>query len=630
MKSTMVSSLSTDSSSDAMNELYTSIINHHYHHQCAMEALEKSKSILKQHPKLLKTNVGLFQDIIPHSTGKKRRKEMSTLIQKQYLNYLENMEEMLLSSNSTVTTCTTSTTSTNNHSDSQHSRNTYKSSPIHWTATIGNEPLLTLFLQHSTKTPTKIDSNGSLALHHSSQQGHTSITTTLLQAHPQGSSQTNHYGSLPLHYACQRMNNIPIVQLLLKAYPSGVGIQNEEGNVPLHIAAECGDLDLCALLVESKYLNQISHDDDDDVTVQGGGEEKSKKSKRNKSKDKSKSNTRSKSKDRSSSSKTKNKTKETNTDIYIPNNGISTQNQISYLPLHESISKQNLSCTRYLLEQMSYTQVFTPFAIMDEYLHGNDEEESRDPMDVKKQNNSLPLWKQQGINTTWKYILSKYGEGKIPFLFSSCQEYPILQHAIGVIPLTHFSFLLNSVESTNVMTKDEEGQSVLLVWIYKAAEDQGVYWDEYYNPMLGMILNKMKEGSKKIGGSDSIDGNSIDCSIDENSCCTSIDGKEEKSQLSDETDAKQTKSKQRNASKTLDTVPTKSIPPQELVDRNGRHFAHIATDMGIPYEGIKLILAENTDALFAYDDENGLLPFSLGSKIFNCGFDGFLGKNTCL
>ena len=166
------------------------------------------------------------------------------------------------------------------------------------------------------------------------------------------------------------------------------------------------------------------------------------------------------------------------------------------------------------------------------------------------------------------------------------------------------------------MTKDEEGKSVLLVWIYKAAEDQGVYWEEYYKPMLGMILNKMKEGPKKIGGSDIIDGTSIDGSMDEDSCSTSVVEKEEES-------------KQPTSSEASGTVPTKSIPPQELVDQNGRHFAHIATDMGIPYEGIKLILAENTDALFAYDDENGLLPFSLGSKIFNCGFTGFSGKNTC-
>lgn len=168
---------------------------------------------------------------------------------------------------------------------------------------------------------------------------------------------------------------------------------------------------------------------------------------------------------------------------------------------------------------------------------------------------SIPkeLWNRR--NTAWSTIFDRCGKERTIDIFMEAQQYPLRLHdAIGVVPIQEIDFILQSIPSVDLRLCDNDGRNVLLTTIYRALEEHNrQYWDVYYRKLIDIIIKALQKQFEK---------------------------------------------------KEVSTM---------MIDGSGRRILHIASENGLPCEGIQALMKADANASYMPDAKSLLLPFMIAA-----------------
>ena len=174
-----------------------------------------------------------------------------------------------------------------------------------------------------------------------------------------------------------------------------------------------------------------------------------------------------------------------------------------------------------------------------------------------------PLWKTsycpwgELTQNTFHGNLHALTAEDLAFIFQNVRNYPLLHEAIGAVPVEDFIYMTIDL-GANITLLDSHGRSPLLVLLQKASQHLE-QWDEYYKHIFETIIWTLEDVAIVATNDANISSYLVDLN-------------------------------------------------------NGSHFLHIATGLGLPWDGcINVILNENIKILSTPDINNGLLPFMCGS-----------------
>merc|ERR1712038_330990 len=124
--------------------------------------------------------------------------------------------------------------------------------------------------------------------------------------------------------------------------------------------------------------------------------------------------------------------------------------------------------------------------------------------------------------------------------------------------------------------RDANGKTALSMTIQKASKDNVHHcWDEYYKPVMKLIIHRIKAKTKRSR------------SMDDTYHYTHLPS--------------------------TASMWCSDVVYPEMMDSDGRHALHVAICLGIPWDGIKLILDVDIRSLSLEDKDSGLLPFMMAA-----------------
>ena len=489
--------------------------------------------------------------------------------------------------------------------------------PIHIAAGNGYLEITKLLSEaHPEGVSTADHSGRDLPVHFAACNGpHTDVVNLLIHRYPDGARvKTQHDSSLPIHYAASE-GHVETVRLLLDFYPEGASIGDEENYFPIHLAAMKGRVDVLKVLIEkipnafkstsdgelplhvaaqsgkleaTKFLYELYRDgafaknSDDNLPIHCAAE--------NWRGDES--------------------LEVIKFFVYEMTQLIQSAGRDGKLPIHMAAEKGSLEITKFLLHKYPdgiFTKdsngnlpihcaafggmLETTKLLFDLFSFGlqykNDDGESplylampryrwstfysevavfiiekninassfghKDAGGLFDQqddddNNPLPLWERK--YSPWAKL--KNDEHRKDVL-QAYQDYPIVQAAIGKIPLNEIQFIIEKLQID--LASSLEGQTTTIA-IQEASKNEA-YWSIYFKPLLQLINSRIH----KIN----VEANPF-----------SARGNDE--------------------------------------DETNHNILHNAALNGLPWYGMKDICEANYDELIIPNAESGLLPFMLASE----------------
>lgn len=207
--------------------------------------------------------------------------------------------------------------------------------------------------------------------------------------------------------------------------------------------------------------------------------------------------------------------------------------------------------------------------------------------DLMNNNDFKQLWRkgQTPITRIW----NNFGSYETSQILKEAKDFPILHEAIGAIPISGIYYIINRVQ-VDLTTHDANGHTALSVAIQKSAEHITL-WKDYYHLIIKVITNRLKEDSKRKNVDDRI----------------VVDKKDATKSHSDEDDSSLEISRPLHSSISIHSCCL------GMVDDDGRHALHTAIELGVSWDGIKLILDRDINALSMEDSSSGLLPFMMAA-----------------
>lgn len=167
---------------------------------------------------------------------------------------------------------------------------------------------------------------------------------------------------------------------------------------------------------------------------------------------------------------------------------------------------------------------------------------------------SIPKEAWNRRDTPWSVILDKCGKEGTIKIFMESHQYSIGLHgAIGFVPIDEIKFILESIPNIDLRLRDNDDRNVLLMTIHKACDEGNrQYWHVYYQQVIELIIvNYQKQYGRD------------------------------------------------------------SVANMMVQNGTGRHFLHIAAELGLPWEGLQTIMTADINASYLSDSKTSLLPFML-------------------
>lgn len=137
-----------------------------------------------------------------------------------------------------------------------------KSSPLHWAAKMGHDPIVKMLLDRDDIEPDLENNRSRTPLSFAAERGHLPIVDLLLQQKNVNPNSKDYYDRTPLSFAAKR-GHVSVVELFDAANndPSGIWLTRGSGRTPLSFAAQNGHHAVVKLLVQRHDVDADSTDD---------------------------------------------------------------------------------------------------------------------------------------------------------------------------------------------------------------------------------------------------------------------------------------------------------------------------------------------------------------------------------